>query len=515
MTLFQALILGIVQGLTEFLPVSSSAHLVLVPHLLGWNLAEDFVFPFDVLIQLGTLAAVIYYFRKDLMEIIASVFRGIRSHKPFEEAPARIGWLAVLATIPAGIFGLLVKDKVEAAFSSPIATSVFLFVTAGLLLVAEFLGKRNRNLEKLTWLDALWVGAFQALSVFPGISRSGSTIAGGMTRNLDRKPAGEFSFILAIPVFLAAGLLGIKDFLAIDNFSSYLPALIIGFLTAAVVGFFAIRWFLGYIADHSLLPFAVYCVMLGAGTIAFTLISPGLPAEVEQPINQERVIPASSEMIYKVAFVSDLEWMLPAMVTCQNSQEGLNILFSQEAFVAGKPAKASLALTYGEVQGLGSEVFQVGNELLVPVVHKDSPLLNLSTELSEGLLSGQIPTWEKAVEECPECFFISGMKGNINLYSYTPGSPLYEVVRLMFANGKPLSSASRIAPNSMVIREVLREDQQGLAIMPKSWVDSTINAVEFESAGTELPSIPVLAYANGALDAPLKSWLACVQKEFN
>ena len=223
MTLLQALILGIVQGLTEFLPVSSSAHLVLVPHLLGWNLASEFVFLFDVLVQLGTLVAVIFYFRKDLAEIFSAVFRGIRSGKFFDETPARIGWLALLATIPAGIIGLFLKDKVEAAFSSPTATSAFLLVTAGLLLMGEFIGKRNKGLEKLTWLDALSVGFFQALSIFPGISRSGSTISGGMAIDLDRKSAGQFSFILAIPIFLAAGILGIKDFLALNYLSSFLP----------------------------------------------------------------------------------------------------------------------------------------------------------------------------------------------------------------------------------------------------------------------------------------------------
>ena len=514
MTLLQALILGIVQGLTEFLPVSSSAHLVLVPHLLGWNLAKEFVFPFDVLVQLGTLAAVIVYFRKDLVEIITAVFRGIRNRKPFEETPARIGWLAVLATIPAGIFGLLIKDKVEAAFNSPTAVSVFLFVTAGLLLAAEFIGKRSKDLDKLTWLDALGVGAFQALSIFPGISRSGSTIAGGMMRNLDRKSAGQFSFILAIPIFLAAGLLGIKDLLAINNFSTYLPALIIGFFAAGIVGFFAIRWLLGYIASHSLLPFAGYCVMLGAGTLAFNLLNPSLPAVAVQPVSQPVIVPANSNSIYKVAFESDLEWLLPAMVDCQNDQEGLNILLSQEAFETGKPAKANIALTYGEITGLGAEAFQVGNELLIPVVHKDSPLLTLSSELSEALLSGQIQTWEKATEFCPDCFFIAGMKGNINLYTFSPGSPIYEAASLMFANSKPLSSAARLAPNSLAIREALRLDLQGLTIMPKSWVDSTIKAIDFETSGGEIPSIQVLAYTNGTLDVSLKKWLACVQNSF-
>jgi undecaprenyl-diphosphatase len=514
MTLLQALILGIVQGLTEFLPVSSSAHLVLVPHLLGWNLAKEFVFPFDVLVQLGTLVAVIYYFRKDLIEIITAVLRGIRNRKLFEETPARIGWLAILATIPAGIFGLLIKDKVEAAFSSPTATSVFLFVTAGLLLAAEFLGKRTRDLEKLTWLEALWIGAFQALSVFPGISRSGSTIAGGMTRNLDRKPAGQFSFILAIPIFLAAGFLGIRDLLAIDNLSIFLPALMVGFISAGIVGYFAIRWFLGYIATHSLLPFAGYCVMLGAGTLAFTLLNLGVPSVATQPVSQAKSVAVSADTISKVAFESNLEWLLPAMVNCRENQKGLNILFSQEAFKAGTPAKANIALVYGEFHGLGSEVFQIGNDLLIPVVHKDSPLLDLSTALSEGLFTGQIPTWEKATEACPECFFIAGMTGDVNLYSFTPGSALYKATSISFANSKPLSSSARLAPNALAVREALRLDTQGIAILPRSWVDSTVKKVDFGIEGSDMPSIPVLAYVNGTLNDSLKSWLACVQISF-
>ena len=511
MTLLQALILGIVQGLTEFLPVSSSAHLVLVPHLLGWNLAEEFVFPFDVLIQLGTLAAVIVYFREDLAEIFAAVIRGIRNRKPLEETPARIGWLAVIATIPAGVFGLLFKDRVEAAFNNPVATSAFLLSTAVLLLAAEFIGKRKKDLEKLTWLDALWVGAFQALSIFPGVSRSGSTIAGGMTRDLDRESSGQFSFILAIPIFLAAGLMGFKDLLAINNLSVYLPALLIGFLAAGVVGFFAIRWLLGYIASHSLLPFAGYCLMLGAGTLAFTILNPSVPIAAVQPVSQHVTIPADSDSIYKVAFVSDLEWLLPRMVDCQNDQEGLNILLSQEAFEAGKPAKAAIALTYGEIDGLGTEVFQVGTEFLVPVVHKDNPLNLLSVELAEAVLTGQIQTWEAATEFCLDCFFISEMKGNIDIYSFSPGSPLYEAASLAFTDGKPFSSAARLAPHSIAIREALRLDLQGLAVMPRSWMDSTLNSVEFETADGVAPSIPMLAYANEALNEPLKAWLACVQ----
>src|SRR3990170_8187485 len=157
MTIIQAIILGIVQGLTEFLPVSSSAHLVIIPYLFGWKLDEAVVFPFDVLVQLGTLTAVIYFFRRDLWEILNAVWNGLRSGKPFGAPAARLGWLLVLATIPAGVFGLLIKDVVEAVFKDAPVTALFLLVTALLLIIAEKIGKRSRGIASLTWKDALWI----------------------------------------------------------------------------------------------------------------------------------------------------------------------------------------------------------------------------------------------------------------------------------------------------------------------------------------------------------------------
>ncbi len=148
MTLFQAFILGIVQGLTEFLPISSSGHLVLVPFLFGWQLNPEQVFPFDTLVQMGTLVAVIIYFWKDLVSIVVAVFKGLADRKPFGTQDARIGWLLVLATIPAGIAGLLLENVIEAAFHSATATAIFLLLTAGLLLLAEWLGKRTRQMER-------------------------------------------------------------------------------------------------------------------------------------------------------------------------------------------------------------------------------------------------------------------------------------------------------------------------------------------------------------------------------
>ena len=263
MTFWQALILGIIQGLTEFLPVSSSAHLVLVPYLLGWQIPAEQIFPFDVLVQLGTLAAVILYFWKDLWAIVVDWVKALFSGKPFASFNARLGWYLILATIPAGILGLLIKDAVEAAFQSPAATAGFLFVTAAILVAAEQLGKRTRDLNSLTWKDALWIGAGQALSIFPGVSRSGSTISVGMAWHLSRPAAARFSFLMSVPCMLAAGLLAVLDLRGMTSLGAFLPMLAIGFITAGVVGYLSIRWLLSFLGKHSLNTFAIYCAALG------------------------------------------------------------------------------------------------------------------------------------------------------------------------------------------------------------------------------------------------------------
>lgn len=262
MTFFQALILGIVQGLTEFLPVSSSGHLVLVPFLLNWSLDPQKAFVFDVLVQLGTLVAVFIYFRKDLLTILKAFFAGIKSRQPFKEIDSRLGWYIILATIPAGIIGLLLQDQVESLFSNPIWTAVFLFVTAIMLTISELLSRKSRELESMTIKDSLIIGFFQALSIVPGISRSGATITGGLTQGFKRQDAARFSFLMSIPVMLAAGLLSLLKLIKLDGVLSFLPVLLVGFVVSAVVGYFAIKWFIGYLKKKSLLIFAVYCAVL-------------------------------------------------------------------------------------------------------------------------------------------------------------------------------------------------------------------------------------------------------------
>lgn len=272
MTIFQAILLGIVQGLTEYLPVSSSAHLVIVPFLLNWSFPADQVFVFDVLVQLGTLVAVIVYFWKDLITIVVEFFKGIAARKPFVTVESRMGWLIILASIPGGIAGVLVKPVVEEAFSNPRAVGILLFGTAILLLIAEYIGRKQRGFSSINWLDALWIGLGQAISIFPGISRSGATISVGLMRGMKRADAAKFSFLMSIPIMLAAGLYSALDLPGVANLSSFLPVILIGTLAAAVVGYLSIKWLLSFLNRRSLTVFAVYCAILGAVVLVVSFI---------------------------------------------------------------------------------------------------------------------------------------------------------------------------------------------------------------------------------------------------
>lgn len=276
MTIIQAVILGIVQGLTEFLPVSSSAHLVLVPSLLNWEMDPQISFGFNVLVQVGTLLGVITFFWKDLVEIIVHFLSGLLQRKPFATEPARLGWYLILATLPAGILGLLIKDLVEAAFSSPVVTAVFLLVTAALLAFADYMTKRQATHSAspssvVNWQDALVMGFGQALAIFPGISRSGATITSGIVRGLDRPTAARFSFLMSIPIMLAAGLLASLDLLDIPNLGASILPIAAGFITAGIIGYLSIAWLLRYLVHHSLAVFSIYCAAVGLLSLIFFL----------------------------------------------------------------------------------------------------------------------------------------------------------------------------------------------------------------------------------------------------
>lgn len=264
MSILQAFVLGIVQGLTEFIPVSSSAHLVLVPWLLGWDFPHDVAFVFDVLVQLGTLVAVVVYFWHDLVAIARGLLAGLARRRLLGSPEARLGWLVVLATLPAVVLGYLFKDFFAGLFSNPVSTAALLLLTAALLVFSERYSQRLRGLETLSALDATVVGLMQALAILPGVSRSGATIAGGLARGLDRPAAARFSFLMSVPVMVGAGVIAANDLLDVHNFGAYVLPIAAGFAAAMAVGYLCIRWLLRYLTRGSLYGFAVYCVVASA-----------------------------------------------------------------------------------------------------------------------------------------------------------------------------------------------------------------------------------------------------------
>ncbi len=262
MTSLQALILGIIQGITEFLPISSSGHLVLTPHLFNWDIPSDQAFVFDVLVQLGTLLAVFVYFWKDISEITKDVTINIFKPENYHLPNVRLGFYLIIAFFPAAIAGLIFKDQIEALFDSPMITAIFLFSTALFLFLAEALGKQSRKYEEINWIDALMMGIFQAMALFPGVSRSGATISVGMLRHLDRPAAARFSFLMSVPIMLAAGLYTSLGLLEINNLSAFIGPMLIGFLSSALVGYLAIRWLIKFLSSHPLYYFSIYLIVL-------------------------------------------------------------------------------------------------------------------------------------------------------------------------------------------------------------------------------------------------------------
>jgi len=260
--------MGLLQGATEFLPVSSSGHLVLVPWLLGW---PNPGLAFDSVLHLGTLLAVLAYMRAEIVVVIAGWWRSVR-RRTLDSPEERLGWLIVVSAIPGAILGFFLEDYFEALFASPRSAALLLLVTGALLVASERLGRRDRCLHQAGLRDAVWIGLAQALAIAPGISRSGATIAGGLLRGLRREDAARFSFLIVIPIIAGAAGLQLAKLVNTGINASQSTNLLVGFVAAFVVGYAAIGFLLGYLRTRTLRPFAFYCWGFGVLSLAITYI---------------------------------------------------------------------------------------------------------------------------------------------------------------------------------------------------------------------------------------------------
>jgi undecaprenyl-diphosphatase len=278
MEILAAVILGIIQGLTEFLPVSSSAHLILVPWIAGWK-AEGLLF--DVSLHVGTALAILAFFWTDWIDLAREVILGFAEGKPLGNPKRRLAWFIVVGTLPAMAVGLTLGKTVEASLRSPLVSVFTLIVFGVLLFCAERLSRQDRSLDRFNWGDSIWIGLSQALALVPGVSRSGITISTAMLRNSDRSAAARFSFLLSTPVIVGAGILQGWHFIKAVRHPALLAGveagiveikwavLIGGIISAAVTGFLCIRYFLRYIQTHSFVPFVIYRFMLALAVLLF------------------------------------------------------------------------------------------------------------------------------------------------------------------------------------------------------------------------------------------------------
>jgi undecaprenyl-diphosphatase len=275
MTLLQAIVLGIVQGLTEFLPISSTAHLRIVPALFGWHFyngtTNDPGAAFTAIVQLGTTLAIVIYFWRELLHVIVAWIRGLYDKSVRGTLEYKMGWYLILATIPVGVFGLIFSHQIETGARNLWLIASTLIGLAVLLAAAEKVGTRDRGEEEITTTDAVVVGAAQALSLIPGSSRSGTTITGGLFRGLTREAAARFSFLLSIPaVVLSGGYEALKSHDKTPGVGLTGVALIFAF----VVGLASIHWLMRWLSNHSTFIFIYYRIALGV--LLIVLLSTGV-----------------------------------------------------------------------------------------------------------------------------------------------------------------------------------------------------------------------------------------------
>ncbi|HJR89676.1 MAG TPA: undecaprenyl-diphosphate phosphatase [Aeromicrobium sp.] len=259
----RALFLGLLQGLTEFLPISSSAHLAIVPQVIGW---DDPGAAFTAVIQIGTEVAVLLYFWRDIWTIGSGWLRGVFSPEARQEREWAMGWFIIIGSTPIVLLGIALKDVIERDFRSLWLIGVTLITFGVILGFADRVGAAHRRIDDLTWSHAVLLGLAQALALIPGVSRSGATISMGRFLGYERAAATRYAFLLAIPAVVGAGLFELKEIPGGDNAYGVMPT-VVATVVSFVVGLAVIHWLLKYVSTHSFLPFVLYRIGLGGVTL--------------------------------------------------------------------------------------------------------------------------------------------------------------------------------------------------------------------------------------------------------
>ncbi len=259
MLLIKYLILGIIQGFTEPLPISSSGHLRIFKSLFNSEVLSDM--NFEIIVNFGSLIAILILYRKEIMSIIRDFFLYIKTKNKKYEVNYKYSWLIVIGTIPAAIFGLFIKDFIENHFTTKLVGAMLIITSLLLFIIKDIKGKKDK--EDITYMDALKIGLFQVIALLPGISRSGATVVGGMKSNLKRETALNYSFMLYIPISVASMALGIKDLLAMNNFAELFIPYLVSMIAAGIVTYYAAKLFIDIMKKGKLIYFSIYCFFVG------------------------------------------------------------------------------------------------------------------------------------------------------------------------------------------------------------------------------------------------------------
>lgn len=266
LTIWRAVAFGLVQGLGEFLPISSSAHLVVLPWAAGW---KDPGLAFDVALHLGTLVALLAFFWRDLWRLGEAFVRSVVERRVGEDMERRLAWMVLAASVPGAVIGVLLERRAEDAFRAKWLVAAAMITMGLVLYLADYFAAQRRNLERITLRDALFIGVAQAMAIVPGVSRSGSTIAAGRTLGLDREAAARFSFFLAIPITAGAGLLKVPKLVRAGGLDT---PLVVGMVVAGISGYLAIGVLLRLVRTRSYLPFVLYRMAFGALVLALLVM---------------------------------------------------------------------------------------------------------------------------------------------------------------------------------------------------------------------------------------------------
>lgn len=264
--ILQYVFLGVIQGITEPIPISSSGHILILKNLFNFKMLDDI--NFEIIVNFGSFIAIFFLYRKEIFKIIQDCFNFIKTKKQIYKENYNYAWLIILGTLPAGILGLFLKDKIELISNNIKIIGIALLITScALFLIKDEKGQKDKT--NITILDSIIIGLFQAIALFPGISRSGSTIVGAMNRNLKRDTAINYSFMLYLPISIATLIVGIKDLVNTYNISSLIIPYFFGMIASTIVTYFSAKWFINIMKKGKLIYFSIYCAIVGLLVIIF------------------------------------------------------------------------------------------------------------------------------------------------------------------------------------------------------------------------------------------------------